>query len=226
MSSPQPGGARPSRRALFPFLLLILLLAGLSAALGMAARWARDARHIPPDVPPDVSAPAVRRARQALETAERTLTAAAAAKEQGGPYRITVHERDLNTLLRTDRKAKRLFQRIHMERPRFEMQKERLRISALMRFSGQRFFVAAEGTVTPGRSGRLLFHADKTWLGTMPAPGAATKEINRRIAALLNGGLRLPGHVSAVRLEPGRLIVEGDTRRARGSGGPADDGQR
>lgn len=177
----------------------------------MAAR----VRHVPPDPPLDTSPAAVARAENRVATATEAIRAARRDAQAGafGPYRVELSENDLNTLLRTDARAKRVLRRHNVARPSVRMDKNRLRASALVSIGGQQVYATAEGVLVPDKKGQLQFQPDALWLGDVRAPQALTQQVAQRLARALQGGaLSLPGQIQAVRLDKQRLRIEGNTK--------------
>ena len=198
------------RRAVLRICLVGIPLIALGALFWLF----RSAREVPPDPPIDTTPRAVARAEEQVAVAVREVDAARRDARAGRarPYRIAVRQNDVNTLLRTDRRAKRLLKRHKVERPRIEIKNGRLKAGALLTLQGQRVYVTAEGPITPGKDGRLLFRPTRVWVGKVRAPARVTRDIARRVArAFQSGALKLPGQVAAVRLENGQLVIEGRT---------------
>jgi hypothetical protein len=206
----------PPRRRSLRLLLLLLVLTPL-LFLGVAVLFVVRARHIPPDIPPDTSPAAVARAERQMGVVKQELEAARRDARTGRarPYHVEVRTDDVNTLLRADPRLRKSLQRRNVTRPRVEVRNGRLRAGALVSLRGRRVYVTAEGVATPGAKGGITFRPEKIWLGDARAPTAVTREIARRIdRALQSGELQLPGRVRAVRLENGRIVIEGDTAPA------------
>ena len=208
-TSREDGGGR--RAVLRVFIVGVPLI-----ALGALFWLFRSAREVPPEPPVDTTPRAVARAEAQVAAAVREVDAARRDARAGRarPYRIAVRQNDVNTLLRTDRRAKKLLKRHKVERPRIEIKNGRLKASGLVSLQGQRLYVTAEGPVTPGKDGRLGFRPTQVWVGKVRAPARVTRDIARRAArAFQRGELKLPGQVAAVRLENGQLVIEGTTGR-------------
>lgn len=187
--------------------LLAVLVAGGAWLIGRI-------RYVPPDAPVDTTPRAVASARRAADAAQATLRAARRDAHSGvkRPYRVEVREDHLNALLRTDPSARRLLRQRGIARPRVQVKNGLLTASALVRYRGERVFITVEGPVAAGEAGQLRFLPEKVWLGKAEAPQAITEEIARRVTrAFETGELQLPGRVKAVRMEQGRLVVEGST---------------
>lgn len=203
---------RPARRQWFWIALLLVVALPLVAAGLLAGR----ARYVPPDLPVDTSPEAVIQARRSVETVTETLQEAeeAAAKGEERSYRVEVRQPEANTLLRTDPRVQSLLKKHQVERPRLEIKDGRLTAGGLVTYRGQRVYVTAEGAVETGEGGRLQFRPEQVWLGQVAAPQAVTEEMARRLAeAFASQEIQLPGQVESVRLEDGRLVIEGTTAK-------------
>jgi hypothetical protein len=186
--------------------------------MGGAAAWSAfvRARSVPPEIPVDTSPQAVRRAEEAVETAAQTVRAAARAADTAasGPrrYRVRLRQDDLNTLVRTDARARRVLAEHGIERPRLEIVNGQLKAGGVVSYHGQRVYVSAAGPVEPLPGGRIRFRPEQVWIGQLRAPAAFTREIARRIAeASERGDLRLPGQIESLRLQDGALVLDGVT---------------
>lgn len=201
----------PIRLLLGLAIFFVVLALG---AYGLFAVLLARVRFVPPDPPVDTSPAGTRRAETSAETIRKTVREAArdATARRVRPYRLQVKQNDLNTLLRTDKRVRAVLNKRNIERPFIAIKNGRLSASGLVTYQKRRVFLRAEGRVTWGKNGALIFRPDNVWLGNARAPRGLTKELAERAArAIQSGALTLPGRVTDVRLENGQLVIEGTT---------------
>jgi len=147
------------------------------------------------------------------------------------PYQVVFREKDLNTLLRTHAGAKKALKRWGVDAAVVHLKPGRLRVGALVHLPplpGLRrdaqggdgkedapLYVEAEGGVTVDDMGRLTFHPEAVRVGAVNAPAAVAREVEKRLSDVLaratnrQATSRLPGRLKNVRLEEGRIVLDG-----------------
>lgn len=215
----QPPQKRPRRhsRGSRPFLWLgaFLLIVGLPGLIFLALLYA-SARYVPPPEATlvDTTPQAARQAEAQVVAVKKTLETAAddAKKGKKRPYRVAVKQGQINTLLRTNPRLRTLMKQKKVERPFLSIKDGRLRAGALLTYQKKPVYITAEGPITANPDGTLAFRPETVWLGKIKAPVAVSEEIAERAAkAFAAGALKMPGQVSAVRLEKGQIVIEGTT---------------
>lgn len=181
-----------------------------------------------------------RRQEQAAPAANPAARALAPGRAAETPYQVVFREKDLNTLLRTHPAAKKALQRFGVESAVVHLKPGRLRVGALVHLpplpgvardasaaADAPLYVEAEGDLTLGDAGRLAFHPAAVRVGKVDAPAAVRCEVEKRLSDVLararNGVAtsRLPGRVKEVRLEDGRIVLNGVVpARRRSSNAP------
>lgn len=207
-----------SRRRTWFWVGMALLALPLTAVAVLSVLYAR-ARYVPPqeeDPPVDTSPAAARRAEAHVREVETTIKKAQSDTKQGRkrPYRIAVKQEEINTLLRTSPRIRKIVEKNKIGRPYVRIENGRVRAGALVTYRDKPVYVTAEGPVVVEDGERVSFRLEDVWVGKVKAPAAMAEELSKRAAKVIaSGSVLLPGQVESVRLEDGQLVIKGTTGR-------------
>lgn len=193
-------------RALLGVLLVVLALAGLGAFLFWRART-------PPQVTQTVkfsqAPPAEQEKRR--DDAQRLIedvgeVLQSAKRKEHKKFRVVATEEQLNTLLQ-DRLDTSRFPIRDLS---LGLQPDNVAVQGTTDYQGLEVTATMDGAVVV-ENNRLQYKVKSLRLGGFPAPAKLQNKVEEKISQLLNRAGPLPGQIESVKIEAGRMIVEGVT---------------
>jgi len=181
--------------------LALILLASCGTAVWMVLS-------VPPE-PEDLEPPAVVQARSAKvrEILDAGRQKQAASEVQ--PRRAVLSEADLNAFLATDPGAVRRLSEKNVKRVRVRLGDGRVRVSSLVHVRGRDVSVAAEGALTAGDEGQVVFHPAKVRVGRLWMPASVAAHLSGQDPSFGREIVyEAPADITRLQVRDGKLEVE------------------
>jgi hypothetical protein len=167
--------------------------------------------------PPKVYTPAqVKQAREHIETVKEESKKAYQAAQKGKrlPFKYVLTEDDLNAYLTQEPALGERLREKGFKDMRVSLGEGTLGIQGNIPAMGRHVWVRAEGPVTAGQRGRIVFQPTDLEFGRMKmaVPGSVREQILEQVRKeTKDTGIRVPGEIRELRISGGKMVIRGIT---------------